>query len=153
LQRLQIVKGWLDGDTHRTEVHDLAGSKNNGAGVDLATCEPTGTGAAELCAIWEDTDFDASQQAYYYVRVIQNPTCRWTTHQCVEAGYNCENPTRPIDEACCDPSAGLNVAFCEAVDDCTDPDSLPPAEARCCIPRVEPLIQERAWTSPIWYKP
>jgi hypothetical protein len=153
LQGLQIVKGWLDGDTHRTEVHDVAGSKDNGANVDLATCEPTGTGAAELCAFWEDPDFDASQQAYYYVRVIQNPTCRWTTHQCVAAGYDCDNPTTPMDEACCDPSTGLNITLCETVDDCTDPDALPPAEARCCIPRVEPIVQERAWTSPIWYKP
>jgi len=120
--------------------------------VDLTTCEPTGTGAAELCAVWEDPDFDPSQRAYYYVRVIQNPTCRWTTYQCVDAGYDCDNPSTPMDEACCDPTAGLNTAFCEAVD-CTDPNSLPTADARCCVPRVEPSIQERAWTSPIWYKP
>jgi len=153
LQRLQVVKGWLDGDTYNTKVFDyVAGDVNNVADVDLTTCEPTGTGAAELCAVWEDPDFDPSQRAYYYVRVIQNPTCRWTTYQCVDAGYDCDNPSTAMDEACCDPSAGLNTAFCEAVD-CTDPNSLPPADARCCVPRVEPSIQERAWTSPIWYKP
>jgi hypothetical protein len=152
LQRLQVVKGWLDGDTYATEVYDVAGDPTNGADVGLTTCEPTGTGAAELCAVWEDPDFDPSQKAYYYVRVIENPTCRWTTHQCVDAGYDCDNPTTPMDEACCAPPAGLNTGFCETVD-CTDPDSLPPADASCCVPRVEPSIQERAWTSPIWYKP
>ena len=151
LQRLQVVKGWLDGDTYSTEVYDVAGNPDNGADVDLTTCEPTGTGAAELCAVWQDPDFDASQQAYYYVRVIQNPTCRWTTYQCIDANYDCNNPSTEMDEACCDPTAGLNTAFCETID-CTDPNSLPPAEARCCIPRVQPTIQERAWTSPIWYK-
>jgi hypothetical protein len=152
LQRVQVVKGWLDGDTHRTKVYDVAGDPNNGASVDLATCETSETGAPELCAVWEDPGFDASQSAYYYVRVIENPTCRWTTRQCVDAGYDCDNPTTAMDEACCDPTAGLNTAFCEAID-CTDPDALPEADARCCVPRVEPVIQERAWTSPIWYKP
>ena len=133
-------------------MYDVAGDANNGADVDFATCEPTGAGAAELCAVWEDPEFDASQSAYYYARVIENPACRWTTHQCAEAGYDCDDPTRPIDDACCDPAAGLNTAFCAQVD-CTDPDSLPPADARCCVPRVEPIIQEPAWTSPIWYKP
>jgi hypothetical protein len=152
LQRLQVVKGWLDGDTHRTEVYDVAGDANNGADVDLATCDTTGTLAAELCVVWEDPAFDASQRAYYYLRVIENPTCRWTTHQCVDADYDCDNPTTPMDDACCDPTAGLNTAFCEEIT-CTDPNSLPPADARCCMPRVAATIQERAWTSPIWYKP
>jgi hypothetical protein len=83
---------------------------------------------------------------------MENPTCRWTTHQCVEKSYDCENPSRDIDMDCCDPGAGLNVAWCDSID-CTDPSSLPPADARCCVPRVEPVIQERAWTSPIWYQP
>jgi len=151
LQRLQIVKGWLDGGAHRTEVYDVAGDADNGADVDLTSCEVIGTGAAELCAVWEDPDFDPSLRAYYYARVIENPSCRWTTHQCVGANYDCEDPTTPIDDACCDPAAGLNTAFCDEID-CAIPD-LPPADARCCVPRVAPTIQERAWTSPIWYKP
>ena len=152
LQRIQIVKGSLEGDVYRVTVYDVAGDANNGASVDLETCEPQGTGSADLCNVWEDPDFDPSERAYYYARVIENPTCRWSSIQCVEESYDCENPTREIDLDCCDPSAGLNVAFCEAVD-CADPDALPPAEARCCVPRVEPIIQERAWTSPIWYRP
>jgi len=57
-----------------------------------------------------------------------------------------------MDLDCCDPTAGLNVEWCETIV-CSDPSSLPPADAQCCKPRVEPIIQERAWTSPIWYSP
>jgi hypothetical protein len=70
----------------------------------------------------------------------------------VAAGYDCTDPVSEIDLDCCDPVAGLNVDRCASVD-CTDPDSLPPADARCCEPRLEPTIQERAWSSPIWYQP
>jgi hypothetical protein len=153
LQRIQIVKGWLEGDAYQVLVYDyVAGDKDNGASVDLDTCVPEGEGFGDLCNVWQDPDFDPAERAYYYARVIENPTCRWTTHQCVEKNYDCDNPSRDIDMDCCDPSAGLNVDWCDAID-CTDPDSLPPADARCCVPRVEPAIQERAWTSPIWYQP
>jgi hypothetical protein len=155
LQRIQIVKGWLEGGDYQVVVHDLDWDPNNDAGLNLETCEPEDTGFGDLCSVWQDLEFDPSQRAYYYARVIENPTCRWTTYQCVEENYDCENPSREIDLDCCDPSAGLNVDWCENID-CTDPDSLPPADARCCVervPRVEPVIQERAWTSPIWYQP
>ena len=153
LQRIQIVKGWLEGDTYEVLVYDVAGDKNNGASVDLDTCLPQGDGFGDLCNVWQDPDFDPAERAYYYARVIENPTCRWTTHQCVEKNYDCDNPTREIDMDCCDPTAGLNVDFCPPPEACENPDSLPPAQARCCVPRVEPVIQERAWTSPIWYQP
>jgi hypothetical protein len=152
LQRIQIVKGWLEGEEHRVEVHEVAGDPDNGAGVNLDTCEPQGAGFSDLCAVWQDPDFDPTERAYYYARVVENPTCRWTTRQCVQASYDCDDPTREIDLDCCDPPTGLNVDWCQSID-CRDPDSLPPADARCCLPRVEPIIQERAWTSPIWYRP
>ncbi|MBW1904898.1 MAG: DUF3604 domain-containing protein [Deltaproteobacteria bacterium] len=148
LQRIQIVKGWLEGGAYQVEVHEVAGDPNNGASVDLNTCNPQGVGFSELCEVWEDPDFDPSQRAYYYARIVENPTCRWTTLQCVQAGYDC-NGSRPIDVECCDPTNGLNLAQCAAID-CNDPGNV--AEA-CCLPRVEPAIQERAWTSPIWYSP
>ena len=151
LQRIQIVKGWLDGDTYQVKVYEITEDPDNGASVDLDTCEPQGEGFGDLCKVWEDPEFDPVQRAYYYARVIENPTCRWTTHQCVESDYDCENPTTEMDLDCCDPTAGLNVEWCDSVD-CRDP-NLPPADARCCEPRVEPTIQERAWTSPIWYQP
>lgn len=152
LQRIQIVKGWIEGEESRVEVYDIAGDPENGASVDMTTCEPRGEGFADLCEVWEDPAFDPTQRAYYYARVIENPTCRWSTWQCIEAGYDCNDPVRQIDLDCCDPVAGLNVDYCESVD-CTDPDVLPPADARCCDPRLQPTIQERAWTSPIWYQP
>ncbi len=178
LQRIQIVKGWLDAGEYRVEVYDVAGDANNGASVDLADCAPQGTGFSDLCAVWEDELFDPAQRAYYYARVIENPTCRWSTQQCVDANYDCENPTTQFDFDCCDPTAGLNVAFCDDVAATLTGDqaaccradnptsstnvafcesvasSLPVAsEGQCCRPRVEATIQERAWTSPIWYQP
>ena len=152
LQRVQIIKGWLEDGEYRVEVHEVAGDPNNGASVDLSTCEPQGAGFSDLCEVWEDVNFDPTQRAYYYARIIENPSCRWTTHLCVESEYDCENPTTEMDLDCCDPTAGLNVESCETVN-CSNADSLPPADAQCCKPRVEPTIQERAWTSPIWYSP
>jgi hypothetical protein len=148
LQRIQIIKGWLEDGENQVEVHEVAGNPNNGAFVDLSTCDPQGAGFSDLCEVWEDLDFDPSQRAYYYARVIENPSCRWTTIQCVEADYDCSGD-RPIDEECCDPTNGLNLGQCAAID-CNDEANV--AEL-CCLPRVEPTIQERAWTSPIWYSP
>lgn len=164
LQRIQIVKGWLDGDEYQVQVYEVAGDAGNGASVDLDTCEPSGEGDADLCNVWEDPDFDPAQRAYYYARVIENPSCRWSTRQCAEANYDCSewdySECTSLEAMaignytcdCCDPVTGLNVEWCDEVD-CSDPNNLPADEARCCVPRVEPAIQERAWTSPIWYRP
>ena len=85
LQRLQIVKGWRETDgTLREKVFEVAGDPNNGATVDTNTCEASGAGAKTLCAVWQDPDFNAEQSAFYYVRAIENPTCRWSTRQCLE---------------------------------------------------------------------
>ena len=126
LQRIQIVKGWMDGDEYRVEVFDVAGDVAAGTdpGVDLATCEPMDEGASSLCSTWTDPDFDVNQRAFYYARVIEIPTCRWTTHQCSRAGV-----------------------------DCDDPDTVTPDWRSCCDDRFEPTIQERAWSSPIWHQP
>jgi hypothetical protein len=165
LQRIQIVKGWLEGADYRVKVYEAAGDPDNGASVDLDTCTPQGEGFGDLCTVWQDPDFDPAERAYYYARVIENPTCRWTTYQCSTAEYDCSEwdydacealKTKPEPESnytcdCCDPAVGLNEAICEGVD-CSDPGALPEVEARCCYP-LEPVIQERAWTSPIWYQP
>ena len=82
LQRIQIVKTWLENGQPRERVYDVAGDANNGADVDPATCAPRGAGAAELCAVWEDPDFNPDQRALYYARVLENPTCRWSTFVC-----------------------------------------------------------------------
>ena len=123
LDRYQIVKGWMDekGDTHE-KVYDVvwSGDRKPGADgkvpavgntVDVANATWSNTiGAPELIAVWTDPEFDLKQSAFYYGRVLEIPTPRWTTY---DAKYY-----------------GLPVP--------TD---------------VPSSIQERAYTSPIWYKP
>lgn len=101
LQRLQIVKGWATADGElREQVFDVACSDNqspdptthrcpdNGATVDTSTCSVSdATGAAQLATVWEDPTFDASQHAFYYARVLENPTCRWSTWDALRNGW------------------------------------------------------------------
>ena len=124
LQRVQIVKGWLDASGKAQEkVFDVACSDgmtldtrthrcaDNGATVDLKTCAyPQDKGDAELSAVWSDPEFDPKLNALYYVRVIENPTCRWSTWDALRLGI--------------------------------EPN-----------PALEKTIQERAYTSPIWFIP
>jgi hypothetical protein len=117
LQRLQIIKVWHDaeGKFHQS-VHDIAGDAENGASVDLENCAVTGTGAAQLCASWRDPAFNSDQAAAYYIRAVENPSCRWSWRQCLQVPES----ERPIG--------------------CSDPDT----------PQT---IQERVWSSPVWYSP
>lgn len=99
LQRLQIIKGWVvDGETYE-KVYDVAcsdgGSVNpethrcpdNGAKVDLNDCSvSTNVGASNLDVVWQDPDHDPEHRAFYYARVLENPTCRWSTWDAVKAG-------------------------------------------------------------------
>ncbi|MEM8608429.1 MAG: DUF3604 domain-containing protein [Myxococcota bacterium] len=153
LQRLQIVKGWIDdAGEHRVQVYDVAGDPDNGAAVDLATCDaqPGAGGFESLCSRWVDPEFDPAERAYYYARVIENPKCRWSQQQCNEAGVDCSNPATVTEGfgECCD----LTDAQCEA--EAVDCDGDVPSELEsCCRPRMPKTIQERAWTSPIWYAP
>ena len=117
LQRVQVVKGWVDADGKGHElVYDVAGDKDNGATVDPETCTPQGPGSDTLCAVFQDPAFDPARRAFYYVRVVENPSCRYSARVCL---------------------------------------TLPPAERppACEDPAIARLIQERAWTSPIWYEP
>ena len=59
---------------------------DNGAGVDLSTCNLTGDGAGELQALWRDPDWAPETRAAYYVRVLENPKCRWSTWDAVRNG-------------------------------------------------------------------
>lgn len=157
LKEIQIIKGWIETAStgqYRSKIVRVSGDGQSNADVDLKTCTASanGSGKIEMCGTWVDEDFEADQRAYYYVRVIENPTCRWTTEQCVQAQFDCTKPNRKIDEQCCDPVLGLNRAHCEAID-CTMPDTLSDKEKRCCDPVVRPIIHERGWTSPIWFSP
>ncbi|MBI5499297.1 MAG: DUF3604 domain-containing protein [Deltaproteobacteria bacterium] len=84
LQRVQIVKGWIDADgTTHERVFDVAGDPDGAADVDPATCERSGTGHDSLCAVWTDPEFDASARAFWYVRALEVPTCRWSARDCL----------------------------------------------------------------------
>ncbi|MFK7976160.1 MAG: DUF3604 domain-containing protein [Halioglobus sp.] len=119
LQRLQIVKGWIDseGKTHQA-VYDIAGSTGDDkqASVDKASCSVQGPGFSQLCATWRDPQFNPDSQAVYYTRVVENPSCRWSHFDCISL------PQEERPESCRDPDLPWQ-------------------------------IQERAWTSPIWYEP
>jgi hypothetical protein len=145
LQRLQIIKGWVDanGETHE-KVFDVAGNPDNGAGVEPESCAPTGAGFASLCTVWKDPDFDAYENAFYYARVLENPTCRWSTLQCQAAGVN------PFSSSCKEQAerASLEAHAAGAEGDVYGKCCIDPAEE----PFYSPVLQERAWTSPIWFK-
>ncbi|HYC55549.1 MAG TPA: DUF3604 domain-containing protein [Candidatus Binatia bacterium] len=134
LQRIQIVKGWVDaaGVTHE-QVFDVAGSAALGAGVDPASCAPTGQGFADLCTVWEDPDFDPALHAFYYARVLENPSCRWSTLACKQLGAD------PFSPTCLSSASALGIENC-CLNQANDP-------------FLSPTTQERAWTSPIWYRP
>ncbi|MDX2608441.1 MAG: DUF3604 domain-containing protein [Woeseiaceae bacterium] len=124
LDRVQVIKGWLDanGETHE-RIYDVAVSDGRAIGKDGRTNTPVGNtvnvaeatytnaiGEPYLASYWEDPDFDPKQRAFYYVRVIEIPTPRWTTYD-------------------------ANVFGVE-------------------IPEGAPTsIQDRAYTTPIWYTP
>jgi hypothetical protein len=123
LQRVQIIKGWVErisGKPHE-EVIDVMCSDglmpdpetnrcpDNGALVDISDCSiSSDVGANELKTVWTDKSFDPSVKAFYYVRVLENPTCRWSTWDAIKTG------NEPRED-------------------------------------LKKTIQERAWSSPIWY--
>ncbi|MBI1197951.1 MAG: DUF3604 domain-containing protein [Phenylobacterium sp.] len=107
LQRAQIVKGWIENGAAKEKVFDVACSDglkvdpktarcpDNGASVNLATCEPDRfKGDVELRTVWTDPGFDPKQRAFYYVRVLENPSCRWSTWDAIRNGTP-PNPTFP----------------------------------------------------------
>ena len=86
LQRIQVIKGWVDaeGQSHQA-VFDVAGFSNGGGAlVNLETCEPRGPGYHRLCGTFTDAGFDPDQRAVYYARVVENKSCRYSKWQCLE---------------------------------------------------------------------
>ncbi len=124
LDRVQVIKGWLDDDGELHErIYDVAVSDGREIGEDGRAHEAIGNtvdidkatftntvGSTTLAAVWSDPDFDPDELAFYYVRVIEIPTPRWTTYDAAFYGI-------PL------------------------PDTVPAT------------IQDRAYTSPIWYTP
>jgi hypothetical protein len=118
LDRIQIIKGWLDakGDVYE-KVYDVAWSGDrklaadgklpsvgNTVDVENATWKNT-IGAPELITVWKDPDFDAKQRAFYYVRVIEIPTPRWTAYDAKKFGVKPLPGTRltTTERACTSP--------------------------------------------------
>lgn len=107
LQRAQIIKGWVVDGEAREAIFDVACSDglspdpdthrcpDNGARVNLDDCSVSrDTGAVMLKAAWTDPAFKPDQQAYYYVRVLENPSCRWSTWDAIRLGIE-PNPDLP----------------------------------------------------------
>ena len=122
LQRIQIIKGWVEEGKQMEKVFDVACSDglrvntqthrcpDNEAKVNLNDCSINSQkGDSEIKTFWQDPQFKNGQEAFYYARVLENPTCRWSTWDAIRA-----------DE-----------------------------EPRSDIPKT---LQERAWSSPIWFK-
>jgi Protein of unknown function (DUF3604) len=98
LDRIQIVKGWLENGERMEQIYDVvwAGDRQPGSDgrlppvgntVDVPNATWTNTiGAAELITSWTDPDFDASQSAFYYARVLEIPTPRWTAYEAARYG-------------------------------------------------------------------
>ena len=109
LERIQIVKGWIEDGTPREAVYDVAGEPVPGS--DLATCEPPRAGRDQLCSVFTDPDFDAGERAYWYARVLEPETCRWHWRTCRANGVDCSAPGGPGEgfEACCDPEVPKTV--------------------------------------------
>jgi hypothetical protein len=153
LQQIQIVKGWVDkaGQTHES-VFTVAGypgsALNPQNSIDSATCKPKPElGAPRLCSVWKDPRFNPEEHAFYYVRVLEEPVCRYSTLWCRKwIGVD------PLNNSKCQQDLA-------ALQNGTVEQKLKAAQgAMCCsdqtsTPFVQPVIQERAWTSPIWYEP
>jgi hypothetical protein len=125
LQRIQIIKGWVESGAAREAVYDVVAHAPGAASVDVATCEQSGVGSDSLCGVWVDPDFDPAEPAFYYVRVLENPSCRWSAYACNALAVDCANEASADEELF----------------------------ERCCDPDRPRAIQERAWSSPIWYTP
>ena len=153
LEQIQIIKGWVDasGETHE-EVLTVAGDPGDAndpqAGVRQNDCRTKRGGFERLCRVWEDEDFDADQAAFYYTRVLEEPVCRYSTLWCQERiGVN------PLKPQQCQKDLDALANSDDPLDQLTAQTG-----ALCCSnqttsPIVQPAIQERAWTSPIWYTP
>ena len=98
LDRVQVIKGWLENGEEQHKVWDVVCADGRtaddsgrcsatAADLDLETCtQRNDVGAAELSARFVDPDFAADQRAFYYIRVLENPNCRWTTWLANSAG-------------------------------------------------------------------
>ena len=84
LQKLQIVKGWVDSDGGKHyKVFHVAGDADSSAGVNMETGERYGDGHKMLCGVFEDPEYNPLDSAYYYLRAVENPSPRWSMIDCL----------------------------------------------------------------------
>jgi hypothetical protein len=104
LSHLQIIKGWLDADgkAHQ-KIITVAGKSDSKLDANTETCAPPSGGQESLCAVFTDDDWQPGQRALWYARVIELPTCRWSTRTC-NALPDSEKPS-----ACTDPKIAKTV--------------------------------------------
>ncbi len=164
-QRVKIIKGWVDewGETHEKVIdHDDFQRGNAGddsvSAADTSTCDPGDGGYKSLCAVWTDPDFDIDEHAFYYGRVLEQPSCRWSQFYCNARGVDCSQPMGTCRaEQASDPGNGspcMTFGDCSEGSVCQLPESYTAWEyGQCCSEIVPAVQQERAWTSPIWYTP
>lgn len=99
LQRMQVIKGYIKDGEPQERIYDVACSEglqpdptthrcpDNGAKVNLSDCSVTpDVGDSEMLTLWNDPDYDVDSDAFYYVRVLENPTCRWSTWDALREG-------------------------------------------------------------------
>lgn len=151
LQQIQIIKASVGSNGEVDEkVYTVAGDDRSQPRdvIDPLTCKPKPKyGSESLCQVWEDPDFDPDDHAFYYVRVLEEPVCRYSTLWCRD--YIGVDPL--VEDECKRDLEKMGEG---------SPEEQRKAEkgAMCCSNEhtdtfVQPIIQERAWTSPIWYEP
>lgn len=105
LAEIELIKGWVDAaGTPHEQVFTIAGGPPTAGALDVASCETDGSGAASLCGEWVDLDFDPAEHAFYYARLHESPTCRWSALQCRAAGVDCTTAPPAGFENCCNGS-------------------------------------------------
>ena len=135
LDRIQIIKGWVDAEGQtREKVFDLKRTSRRGREF--------------LFAVWEDRRFNPQERAFYYARVLEKPVPRYSTVWC-QVAFGLD-PLRPGE-------CRRNLRNLQQSSDVTD-QLAGNFGASCCSNErtdtyVQPKIQERAWSSPIWYTP
>jgi hypothetical protein len=152
LEQIQIIKGWVtaNGET-KEKVYRVAGEhghpKDPEVGVDRRTCETRPGGFERLCQVWTDPDFNPNEPAFYYARA-KSPSADIALSGVGSGSASIRSTSASASRT----STGWRTR--------TTRDQQANAEqgASCCnnqttFPFVQPVIQERAWTSPIWYSP
>jgi len=89
IEKLQVVKGTIVDGAVITTVQDIMTHET--ADIDLNSCEVIGNGVRSMCVVWDDPNFIQGDEAYYYVRVIANKSCRWSHDLCIKNSEYCED--------------------------------------------------------------